>query len=190
MDLPKKVLNIVHAIAGFDRVLSLATRQRIPIDDLRQIARPLFALGDFFFLVACRLEPSSFPELTKSMRNSEEAVLFEFSVHARPLAISVLRHQKNLEKSRLVLRDLIWVVYNSPLGRSVVAMSTGSGVVMIIGVLLFGITPQQAFLTWFAACFGSFAVSLGVTSIRFHRDETPNPELRQLPPEPSRSRRQ
>ena len=43
---------------------------------------------------------------------------------------------------------------------------------MLIGVYIFDLNAAQAFLTWFAVAFGSFTISIGISSISiFKRKE-------------------
>lgn len=43
--------------------------------------------------------------------------------------------------------------------------------VMVLGTVLFKITPSQAFLTWFTVSFGSLTISVGVTAFAVHEEK-------------------
>jgi hypothetical protein len=97
--------------------------------------------------------------------------LTEFARLCRPALTAALQSRKRQRQPGEVRRR--WgEIRRHPLVRTAGTISATAGVVMVIGVLIFRIRPDQAFLTWFTVTFGSLTVSVGITSFRLARDET------------------
>jgi hypothetical protein len=176
----------LQTVTSFDRALWLALEKRTPRGDLAKLDHPLLILENFFYAVAVRVDPSlraRSDQVGSDQKLSEQELLSDFAKYAKPIAIFILARKGGGEGGKLWrLERLIRPVYRSPVVRNVSAIAMIAGVIMVLGVLIFRITPQQAFLTWFAACFGSITISMVVA--RLHGQEQAQQSPGGEPPNP------
>jgi len=160
--------DIILSLGSFKDSLIRSIAGRMPLDAYLE---SLSKLQEFFYLV-CRRSSRHFALKQRGRASDhrlaeperEVEVLRAFAVCARPHILAASREPRKKERSSSLRRILSEFIGSRAL-QAAGALSSAAAVMMTLGVLLFGIELRQAFLTWFTATFGSFAISLGISSV-------------------------
>jgi hypothetical protein len=164
--------SIIHTLSRFEDLLKSPPAAFV---DTERVLSALSTLSHFFFSVARRSDPffSKREALPPNSAMTELDFLREFQETARRLALAAVFPEELPEKRG---RWLYWIFYGifrlirSRVVRVALTVSGIAAIVMVFGVLFFGIGEQQAFLTWFSVTFGSLTISVGISSVLIKRD--------------------
>ncbi|MGA1979100.1 MAG: hypothetical protein ABSG99_00835 [Sedimentisphaerales bacterium] len=173
--LPEQERSIVYALSKFEDVVRSVS---FSYADCIKLLPALSALQDFMFSVARRSDPffKKRGHADHSPKGSEIGILISFQQAVRPLMKLVTPHKA--QSKRLLFIQWVTTVVTSRLVQYAITLSVLSAIVMFLGVFLFGIGKQQAFLTWFTATFGSLTISVSITSVLSKRknDKSTKPD--------------
>lgn len=162
----RDIRSIIFCLSKFQQLL----RHNIDTESEIDVILSLLQLLDVFFLSSTnRIYKDelriNYDELGLKDKTERE-ILTLFAQQTRPLIIHMERYARKLviEDSKIIL----WFkkIYASEIIRYGFAISLIAAFIMMPGIFLFGITPSQAFLTWFTVAFSSLTISVGVTSFR------------------------
>lgn len=166
--LPNDVRRISISVNKFSDLLVEASQKRL---DLRRLLKPLNIIKYYFMSVASKNDPQ-LDEIKKYQESDLQNILNEFSDTASKLTLQVKKYSKK-EESKLFgnIKEYIQTIVASDLVKSALTLSLIAALVMMIGVLLFDIDSNQAFLAWFTVSFGSLTISVGVTSFKYSKKD-------------------
>ena len=168
-EIPHDYRSVLMAITRFENSFRYSIRHSTY---LNLYIKPITLLHEFFYSVALRSD-----ETLGHMRTSENSgvnyemhKLLTFARLARPIIINVAKLRRQ-SKPPSKLSKLINQTLRSESFRNAFLISIISALVMFLGVLLFKINPDQAFITWFTVSFGSITISIGINSFSFVRNK-------------------
>jgi|GEM_PF-3602568 len=163
---PQEISEIVRALQEVPVALLESLIRKA---DLSLYRLALEHLADYYASVVDR-EPADDPD--SDFKSSMDLEFQHLKAFARIGRAAIVAADRNKQKSTATRRRLahFYMALKQPLVRQAMTLSGLAAVVMVIGCLLFKIKTDQAFLTWFTVSFGSFTISIGVTSFRLSQD--------------------